>query len=182
MVGIASGLAYLGLTKRDMYRCILGLVSRRIAIMGYEQASSFETPSSEFKRFISDSDYRKMTLRIGKQVEPFVLTKDSGYNWKTLIADVLSEHSATLRGIVEETEDDPSFVVTDEVVDSFFGEVLSFILTDDRSVPGEAESTSLATQEPTARYLSSVLHEAIDHFGQDMLFPDISSHLTKTSI
>lgn len=174
---LTLALGYLGMTKRDVFKAIIGTVGRRLAIQSFNHAASFESPVAEFKRFLQDPKYRKMLIGVGGKFEPFVLGSGS-FTWKDLMKSVVTDHSPALRGLFEEVEDNPSFKVNDETMEALLGEVVGKFLTKDRDGPVDEQEMFMAP-EPTAAYARSVLNEVVDRFDASVIFPDIHEHLTR---
>lgn len=178
MIQVTLALASLGLTKNDAINAALGVITRRVYATNFNEGHLMESITDELRRFFGSKDYRKIVSGVGKKTRRHVL---GGANVMDALSGLADEHSVGLRTIRDNLEyGDESQPITDDVVEGFFGDVVTKIV--DFVQPGLlGEDSEPETPSETTTLTESLL-SGFRNLGQHMsvedVFPDAHEHLT----
>jgi hypothetical protein len=168
-------LGRIGMTKKQAIDAVLGLLVRRFYIQGFDQAESYEAPSSELRRVLTDKNYRRDLYQAGKVARNLDLFDLDPLE---IFSEVLGDKSVTLMSLIEGHQENGSFEVTDEIVDLAMGEVLSHLTWDEQNRPFEESDLVTPDTIPVLASLKMVFAASGQQIRVSEIYPDIHQYLS----
>lgn len=185
-VTLSGFLGALGLTKKSAADALLAMLTRRVAIVRYNEAEQFLPVSDEMSMFLAKSSYRKQMKSLGKHLRGTFMGREDLV--KRLLG-VFEEHSVTAETLLDKFEDDDSgLVVDDETVETAIGEVVGLLRNYAGPALGvelegafapDAEARTAFEPGSSSKVLGEALKAILDGETDEVLYPDIHQGLSR---